>query len=539
MAGCSRAILCLWAVTLASPVAAQTLTVGDPIEEYLRVLQIADRIDSLGSFTVRPWVSERAWPSLVDRPHPWAEHFGPDVGYTLGDLGFSLVDPRARLFANSRFPVGRNDGAVWQGRGLTTSVELGGMLQWRILTIEARPNILFNQNADVDLAPVPDPVQTPYGYPWRRMDWPQQFGPDAYWSLDPGQSEVRVQSYGATLGFGTKNLWWGPARRNPLIISNNAAGFPHAFVATDGPLGIGIGGLEGRWIWGRLQQSDWFDSSVGSERRFITGLVATYSPRWIEGLSLGATRLFYTLVRDDGVPLGDYFAVFQGVRKKTLVSPGNPTGDDEHDQLVSIFGRWVLPTSGFDVYWEWARNDHAWELRDFLLEPEHSQAYTLGLQKTFDLPPERILSFGFELTHLERSSTFQVRSNGSYYAHYIVTQGYTQRGQIIGAGIGPGGNAQSLSLDLYAPWGRAGTWVERQVHDNDAYYEWAAANNAGFCCHDVSFHWGTHVLWFRGNWDLGAGMIVTREYNRWFYGLDLWNLNLSASARWHPRFGRD
>jgi hypothetical protein len=30
-------------------------------------------------------------------------------------------------------------------------------------------------------------------------------------------------------------------------------------------------------------------------------------------------------------------------------------------------------------------------------------------------------------------------------------------------------------------------------------------------------------------------MIVTREFNRWFYGLDLWNLNLSLSARWRPR----
>jgi hypothetical protein len=37
------------------------------------------------------------------------------------------------------------------------------------------------------------------------------------------------------------------------------------------------------------------------------------------------------------------------------------------------------------------------------------------------------------------------------------------------------------------------------------------------------------------DFDLGAGMIMTREYNRYFFGLDLWNLNLSLSARWRPR----
>jgi hypothetical protein len=92
-----------------------------------------------------------------------------------------------------------------------------------------------------------------------------------------------------------------------------------------------------------------------------------------------------------------------------------------------------------------------------------------------------------------------------------------------------------LAADLYASWGRAGIYFERQMKDNDAYYQWAIANNAAFCCHDVSLNLGANALWFVGDFDLGAGLIATHEYNRYFYGLNLSNLNLSFSARWRRR----
>jgi hypothetical protein len=417
LAGSRRAagLTAILASVIATSAAAQTLTVGDPLEDYLRVLQISGRADGLGSFTVRPLAVDPPEARLPAGAHPWADHLdAASPPRTEGALRVGLAYPQLRAFANARFPVGRNDGVVWQGKGLTTALDVGATLEWRALSIEVRPTLVFTQNASYDLAPVSVSGMPPYAYPWRKIDWPQRFGPDAFWTLDPGQSEARVDARGLSFGFGTKNLWWGPAIRSPVAMSNNAPGFPHAFLGTDGPFGIGIGDLEGRWIWGRLQQSDWFDPNVPSDERFVTGIVLTHSPSFVEGLSLGVTRLFYVLVRDAGVPLGDYLAIFRGVRKRTLTTPDNPTGDDEHDQLISAFGRWVLAESGFEVYGEWARNDHIFELRDFLLEPEHSRAYTLGLRKTFDWPADRLLVFTGELTKLERSTTLQVRATPAY-----------------------------------------------------------------------------------------------------------------------------
>jgi hypothetical protein len=403
------------------------------------------------------------------------------------------------------------------------------------LSVTLRPKLLYNQNSSFELAPVVVANMTQYAYPWRIIDLPQRFGPDAFWSLDPGDSEIRVGLGPASLGVSTSSLWWGPGLRNAIIMSNNAPGFPHAFLGTHGPLGTPIGAVEATLLWGRLHQTRWFDPFFPNEDdRFITGIVLAYSPSFLAGLTVGLTRVFTMLVPEGGVSLGDYFAVLSGVRKRAMITPSNPTGDDPHDQLASLFGRWVLPNGGFEVYWEWARNDHSWELRDYLLEPEHSQAYTLGLQKGIDLPGRRLLALWAELTHLEADATFQVRPKGTYYAHAPVTQGYTHRGQIIGAGVGPGGNAQHIGADIYAPWGRAGLYVERQVHDNDAYYTWAAENGGASCCHDVSLHVGGHALRFVNDFEVGAAFVMTREYNRYFFGSDLWNVNVALSARWRP-----
>jgi hypothetical protein len=508
--------------------ATQSLPVGSLLEDYLRILQMRGEAD-VGSFLVRPLSLGRL--RLTAESHTWDARLG--TARNLSTHGaLAVAAPSLRTFVNTSFPVGGADGVVWQGRGVTTVLDGGAVVRVGALTVTARPAVIYTQNAGFDLAPVGLHDMPEYAYPWFRIDMPQRFGPTDFWTLDPGQSEVRFDAWGGSLGFGTSNLFWGPGVRNAIVMSQNAPGFPHAFLGTDGMLETVLGGFEARWVWGRLQQSDWFDPSSTSSKRFITGIALAYAPPYFEGLSLGLARVFYVSVPPSGTPVSDYLSVLQGIRKRTIATPENPTGDDAHDQILSLFARWVLAESRFEVYGEWARNDHSWEIRDFLLEPEHSQAYTVGLRQGFDAPGERFATLTAELTHLEASPTFQVRGKGTYYAHHLTTQGYTQRGQIIGAAVGPGGNSQHLGFDLYDPSGRLSIYLERQVHNNDAYYAWAAANNETTCCHHVSLHLGGHATRFVGDFDVGTGFIITREYNRYFFGPTLWNLNLSFSVRW-------
>jgi hypothetical protein len=77
--------------------------------------------------------------------------------------------------------------------------------------------------------------------------------------------------------------------------------------------------------------------------------------------------------------------------------------------------------------------------------------------------------------------------------------------------------------------------LRRAVHDNDAYWIWAEANGAGPYKHNVSLDLGGNALLFVDDFDLEGGVTLTRELNRYFDGPDVWNVNLSLSARWRPR----
>src|SRR5690606_2889716 len=93
-------------------------------------------------------------------------------------------------------------------------------------------------------------------YEWLNfMDIPERFGERSYNTLLPGQSSIRYNLESISFGISTENIWWGPGRRNSLIMSNNAAGFLHATINTRKPIPTSIGSFEGQLIAGRLENS--------------------------------------------------------------------------------------------------------------------------------------------------------------------------------------------------------------------------------------------------------------------------------------------
>ena len=522
----------------------QALPVGDLLEEYLRALELLGKAPP-GAVTVRPapvWVGQVPGDTVR---HPWQRWLRRDRGEGEGGDGprGSLDPVGVRTSWNSEIPFGWNDGAVWRGVGATVAVEGGATGSWGPLSVTVRPTLIYNQNASMGLVPVSRPGATRYGYPWRRIDLPQRFGPDPFWTLDPGQTMVRLTWRGISAGFGTENLWWGPGTENAILMSNNAAGFPHASLATGRPVNVGIGTLEAQWIWGRLGASDWADDVTGlldnyalSDTRFITGAVWAFKPRGLEEVTLGAGRVFTLMVPRGGMGVGDYFLIFQRGTKDNFVSESNPGGEDLRNQMLSLFARWARPGSGFEAYVEWARDDHALDFKQVLLEPAHSQGFTLGFRQAKPLSGDRFLSFHGEVTTLERGETAKLYDLTSWYENWSVPTGHTQKGQLLGAHVGPGGNGQFLAADLFAPWGRAGVFLRRRVWDNDAYWKRAAAEELGICCHDVSITGGARSLILLDDMAVGVEGSVTRAYNRLAAWRDIWNVGLAVSLTQRRRF---
>ena len=94
---------------------------------------------------------------------------------------------------------------------------------------------------------------------------------------------------------------------------------------------------------------------------------------------------------------------------------------------------------------------------------------------------------GVEFTQLEMPSTRFIRDTPPWYGHYQVVDGYTNRGQVLGAGIGPGSNLQSLDVNWVKGLKKIGLQFERLVNNEDLFtnFAFASASAAQF----INRHW--------------------------------------------------
>ena len=274
----------------------------------------------------------------------------------------------------------------------------------------------------------------------------------------------------------------GPGTEYPLLLGNNAAGFPHIFLGSSEPLNILIGKLHANFMWGELAQSKFSTVTGPSEftskdepgrKRFATGVVIVGEPRGLTGLEIGGARFFHSIWPRSGLPRSYFTKVFQAFLKHSLPStePTDPrfpplSGDDRglsDNQLIEIFARWVAPHSGFEISAEYGREDHSENLRDLIEEPDHSRFYNVGARKVLSLDGASMTAVRFEAINLQVPSLVKNRGEGTIYTHGVLRQGHTNRGQLLGADVAVGAGAGStLAVDHY--W-RNGRWTASWVRD--------------------------------------------------------------------------
>lgn len=443
-------------------------------EAYIRYLQ------NSGAVPVYPWGSRGFSPYEAARlaarigTHPWSR----SASLTKTRHAMRLLPLMAEMRANSAFPYGSNDGPVWAARGLTASATAGLVLSAGPVSVVLAPIAFVTQNAAFDLL---DNGRTGVQrfadglYP-DAVDRPQRFGDKAYSRLDPGNSTLRADIGPMAAGVSTANLAWGPLELYPYILGTNAPGFAHGFVGTSRPVNIWIGSVHGRVVWGRLEQSEfspvdgdltYVSPAEAGTRRFASGLLTVFQPRGVPGLELGVARFFHSPWPREGIPPSYFRKPFENILKNRLRgAPGfSDPGTRADNQLISGFARWAFPRAGFEMYGEYGREDHSWDKRDFVQEPDHSRSYGLGFRKTLLLRPDRmdgltIELINFQLPHLAR--TF--RGEGGIYIHGVMRQGHTNRGQLLGADVGVGTAAGStIRWDRYRPRGHTAFSLHRSV----------------------------------------------------------------------------
>lgn len=445
---------------------------------------------------------------------PPADHCGDQLWRVVPapDQPVSLTQTRLDVIYNSAYPRGGSLGLLWAGRGLSTLISTGATARFGRFSAALEPEIAMQQNLEFPFVQVVGVSE--YAYPWHSgIDWPLRHGGESSTTIAAGQSYARVDFPWLDGGISTENLWWGPGMRNAIVLGNDAAGFPHVFVGSGEGWNSPVGRFNAEAVWGRLSESEYFDTISANDHRFFAGLNVVWSPRWSTGLSLGGARIFQTAYEPGSFSVGDYFPFLQSPLKRDLATPENPSGNNSDDQMISFFARYAPPSSGLEAYVEWARTDHSANMQDFYAEPDHSAAYTLGFQRVWG-GTSRWYRLRGELTDLNTVGALG-RPLPDWYVHTDLTAGYTHRGKILGAHIGPGSDAQYMGFDVFTRQGRHGFFLERVRHDENAYFRWITKVHL-FRAHDVELTGGTEHVYQVGQFMLTAGLSFSSRRNRDF-----------------------
>jgi len=384
---------------------------------------------------------------------------------------------------NTHHPYSLNDGAMIPARGYQTMISGGLYAQYGPLSIQLRPEYVYAENKSFQgfYKEQSDQVWAEYYTLNNVIDTPEKFGENAYKKLFWGQSSLRLTFGPVSLGISNENLWWGPGVRNSLVMSNSAPGFHYITLNTVKPIRTWIGSFEGQLIGGRLEDSGFTPPDTNrtyngvklykpkrTDWRYINGLVISYQPKWVPGLFLGVTRSFITYYKDMGSSIKDFLPVITPLDKKA--NYGETESPFPNDQRASFFMRWLWLKTHAELYVEYFREDHAFDLRDMILQAEHTHAYLFGIRKMIPLNhyKNQFIQFNLEVTQLEQTTTNPARPSKYIYVHYAgIPQGYTNRGQLLGAGIGPGSNMQSISVSWVKGLKTIGLEFERLVQNND------------------------------------------------------------------------
>jgi hypothetical protein len=268
--------------------------------------------------------------------------------------------------------------------------------------------------------------------------------------------------------------------------------------------------------------------------RYLQGYTITYSPKWVPGLSLGFIRwvqMYSALVRGKysyfmvGNPT--WFPAFSNLFRK---NDKYENYEAQTNQAAGVFLRWLWKDSKAEIYVDYNHNDSKQNIRDLLLDSDHSRAVTVGLQKVFNISTDNFL-FSWEWTQMEQTASRLLRNAGSWYEHGWTYDGYTNEGEVLGAGIGPGSNSHYFALSRIRDKEKLGIALEIIDQDNDFYHE-AFANIDG--------SWGDARRYWK---DFNLHLNFSKKYkNLWLssnlmYSRSLnyqWDLEDYATPYYHP-----
>ena len=225
----------------------QTINLNESyLTDYLRTSQLLGEFKNDLSFTLRPINIGKNGLNINEEVFD-TEKYAPTLLSFLNDNGKIKILPLDyNTEFNSHHPYNRNNGSMIPNRGFQHILSAGIYIEIGPLSIQLKPEHLFSENKDFEgFGEGPnghyDYIWNKRYRLWNRIDMPERFGEISINKKLIGQSSIKLNFKGLSLGISNENIWWGPSIRNSIMMSNHAKGFKHITFNTTKPLRTKIG----------------------------------------------------------------------------------------------------------------------------------------------------------------------------------------------------------------------------------------------------------------------------------------------------------
>jgi hypothetical protein len=503
-------------------------------DEFLRRMTLKKANEHLGGFVIRDF-------SNLSQTLFYSDDSLKELK---SEFEFNVLPIFLTAQVDGKRPYLRGEFGMIPARGIQSFLRTGVKARFSILNILFQPEFLSVENLPFIGFPNNFSVgatQARY-LDWNFADSPERFGNATFNQFFWGQSSISLR-YGAfELGAGTKNFWWGPGQWNSLIFSNNAPGFPNVSLNTTKPVKTLIGHFESQLIIGKLPSFDYepsqnyslndlYYSPKNRDSRYLNGIVFSYTNKWLPSLTAGFIRTFQYYNSERPKNLSGWLPIIEPLAKEKFFTNGNSGKYDSKNQSqqLSIFSRYVFKERGAEVYFEFGRRDHAFNWREFFLNPEHARAYQFGFIKINQIPNSvKFLQIRGEITHQQESINrilrYDLFGGQPWYSHSPIRSGFTNYGQSMGVGIGTGSNVQTLEVSVVDNWKKLGILFERLENNQDFYYRGFGQQGE----RKPWIDWSTALLWNTSYKDLFISARLQGTY--------AWNYQWGLSEASTPEF---
>ena len=290
----------------------------------------------------------------------------------------------------------------------------------------------------------------------------------------PGISGIIHTKNKRVWGLGYQKILFGVAPDDGLLLSSNAPSFlkisyenSWSFTKNKNQT-LGLKIFQG---WLPSPQFDYESNGIylagkplmiekGNRSRWISG----FDLRWKKGDGFEFGMNYINLMYCPAERLLSFLPVESFLySKKKRVSLG-------HLGMGSIYTKYSIPEQGLFLWGELGTGNSSFTPISIFLRDTLLMGYAIGIQKNMPISAKRSLELFAQISSVQASTLDQAKSSTSWYVNSTVSQGYTNQGQVIGSGIGPGGASAYFSASVKTPVLSLGIFGERLMHNKDFFY---------------------------------------------------------------------